>query len=94
MQILSDDLWQKREDELNLIQVRLKEIQIGDHYIYRSANSITKGATYDAEIVKITQCLIVVDLLLADDRSMMQSYRTAIQISELGRTERLYRRVK
>ena len=99
MQTINEFHWGLREDRsIKMEQVREKDIKVGKHYIYRGANTITRFADYNAVVKKITPFLIVMDICIDQSSTPMErlgvarSYSIAIQRSELGRSERLYRR--
>ena len=95
MQTINEFTWRQREDQdRTRIQVRDSEVRVGEYYTYRGTNTITKFADYKAYVNKITPYLIVMDIVLDSFGiyGIPRSYCVAIRRSELGRTERLYRR--
>lgn len=95
---LNSQHWIQKENETNLIMVRDSEIEVGERYEYRSPRTITKNATYYADVKQITPYIVSVDLTIDQTLSNIErygvprSYSWAIRRGDIGRTERLYRR--
>ena len=99
--MLNDTNWQQREDQKSpLVCLRDSDLKIGAYYIYRGKTAITP-ATYLARVEKITRWLVVLQVTIDqstdfEDEAKMgrpASYCTAIRRVDIGRTERLYRRL-
>ena len=99
--MLNDTNWQQRENQKSLLVcLRDSELKIGAYYIYRGKTSITP-ATYLAKVEKITRYLVVIQVTIDQTTDIEQdtklgrpsSYCTAIRRVDIGRTERLYRRL-
>ena len=97
MRIVNEKNWGEREDKrTKMTQVRASDIAVGERYLYRGANTITRNATYYADVKKITPWIVVLDITI-DQRSapierygIARTYSVAIQRKEIGRSERLY----
>lgn len=98
MKPLSSENWMEKENKSKLIMVRGSEIKVGDRYEYRSPTTITRNATYRADVKAITPFNVIVDLTIDQSSAPIERYgiaRTyswAIRRIDIGRTERLYRR--
>ena len=97
--MLNESNWMKREEGKHgtWVQIKDRDIKLGAHYEYRGRSAITPGLTYDAKVIKITPWLIVLDLTAKKDDGSLgdpMPYSFAIQRIDIGRTERLYKRVE
>lgn len=98
---LNDENWQAREttERPALVQVRDNEVKVGAYYIYRGKSTLT-NATYLARVEKITRWLFVLEITIDQSTDFGEEaklgrpkkYTWAIQRTDLGHTERLYRR--
>lgn len=98
MRIVNESNWGEREDKrIKMPQVKNSEIRVGDRYLYRGANTITRNATYSADVKKITPFIVVMDITIDQTSAPIErygiakTYSVAIQRSEIGRSERLYK---
>ena len=97
--MLNEENWMARDDafrEEGLVQVRDADVKLGGHYEYRGRTAITPYLTYDATVIKITRHMFILNLKAKKDIDSLGEtlpYSFAIPRMELGRTERLYRRV-
>ena len=98
--MINETNWQQRENEKGtLVCLRDTELKVGAYYIYRGRSSITP-ATYLARVEKITRWLVVLQVTIDQSTDFEEeaklgvpsSYCTAIRRTDIGRTERLYRR--
>lgn len=97
--MLNESNWIKREEGKHgtLMQVRDRDIKLGAHYLYRGRSAITPGLTYDAKVIKLTPWLVIVDLTaIQEDGGLGDAipYSFAILRIDIGRTERLYKRIE
>ena len=98
---LTDENWQIREttERPAMTMVRDSEVKLGAYYLYRGRSTIT-NATYLAKVEKITRWLFVLEITIDQSTDFEeeaklgkpQKYTWAIQRTDLGRTERLYRK--
>lgn len=99
--MLNEMNWQQKEAEKGrrLVLLRDSEIKVGAYYIYRGRSTVTP-ATYLARVEKITRWLVILEITIDqntdfEEEAKMgrpQKYTWAIQRTDIGRTERLYRR--
>ena len=100
MQMLNEENWMARDDALGdskMVQVRDSEVKLGGHYEYRGRSAITPYLTYEATVIKITRHMFILDLKAKKDIDSLGEpipYCFAIPRIELGKTERLYRRIQ
>ena len=96
---LNDENWQRREDQKTdgWVQVRDSEVKLGGRYQYRGRSAITPSLIYDAKVIKITRHLFILDVKARkNDESLGEpiGYSIAIPRIDLGKSERLYKRVE
>lgn len=82
---------------MNKAKVKPYEIEVGGQYYYQGANTMEKGMLYEAEVIGIYQYHIVMEIKpVVNPESLhftdVTPYTWSIAISEIGRTENLYRR--
>ena len=96
MRIVNEFNWAEREDKrTKMTPIKANEIEVGKRYIYRGANTITRNASYFADIKKVTQFIVVMDITIDQTSAPIErygrarTYSIAIQKKEIGRSERL-----
>ncbi len=99
--MLNEDNWQANEARIRgpkAALVRDSDLKVGKYYIYRGRSTIT-NATYIAKVEKITRWLVVLEVTIDPQTDLGEEakmgapskYCTAIQRTDIGRTECLYK---
>ena len=80
-----------------LTQDDVSRIRVGDRYDYRGRGSTTFGALYSAEVLDVHTHTITLWITIDQASAPIgrygaaRGYRIALQKSEIGRSERLYK---